>query len=137
MTEPREPDRHEDPGLDTERHMEQLIGRLLQIGVLTSALIVLVGGVALLWQHGGAIADFRRFVGTPQDFRTVGGSLKAALALDSRGLLQLGIILLIATPVARVAFTLAAFAVQRDRIYVVLTTVVLLVLLYGLFWSPV
>jgi uncharacterized membrane protein len=50
---------------------------------------------------------------------------------------QLGVILLIATPVARVALTLVAFAVQRDRIYVALTAVVLIVLLYGLFWSPV
>lgn len=126
-----------EPQQDAEWRMEQLVGRLLQVGVLAAALLVLAGAVFLLAQHGGAIADFRRFRGADQAFRTVGGSLRAALAHDSRGLVQLGVILLIATPVARVALTLVAFAVQRDRIYVALTAVVLLVLLYGLFWSPV
>ena len=45
------------------------------------------------------------------------------------------LVLLIATPVARVALTLVAFAAQRDRLYVLLTTVVLLLLLYGLLWG--
>lgn len=121
---------------DAEWRMEQIVGRLLQVGVLAAALLVLAGGVLTLLQHGGAIADFRKFVGTPQAYRTLGGSFAAALALDSRGLVQLGVILLIATPVARVGLTLVAFAIRRDRVYVLLTAVVLLVLLYGLFWSP-
>jgi len=137
VSEERERDRRPGPAHDAEWRMEQLVGRLLQVGVLSAALLVLAGGILTLLQHGGAIADFRQFVGTPEQFRTIGGSLKAALRLDSRGLLQIGIILLIATPVARVALTLVAFAIQRDRIYVVLTTIVLLVLIYGLFWSPV
>ena len=49
------------------------------------------------------------------------------------GIVQLGLVLLIATPVARVALTLGAFLLQRDRLYVVLTTIVLVLLLFGLF----
>lgn len=130
---PHEPPRPE----DAERRMEQLVGRVLQAGVLASALLVLAGAAFLLAQHGGAPADFRRFSGADEAFRSVHGSLRAALARDSRGLVQLGVILLVATPVARVALTLVAFAAQRDRIYVALTAIVLLVLLYGLLWSPV
>lgn len=117
------------------RRLEMLVGRLLQIGVLASAVLVLAGGVLVLSQHGTATADFRTFSGAPERFRSVGGILRAVLAGDRLGLLQLGLILLIATPVARVAFTLVAFTVQRDRIYVVLTAIVLVALLYGLLWS--
>lgn len=122
---------------DAEWRMEQLVGRLLQVGVLAAAVLVLAGGLVLLTQHGGSTADFREFVGVPDTYRTVLGSARAALALDGRGLVQLGIILLIATPVARVAMTLVAFLIQRDRIYVALSAVVLVVLLYGLIFSPV
>lgn len=122
---------------DAEWRMEQLVGRVLQVGVLVAAALVLAGGLVLLVQHGGARADFHEFVGVPERYRTVLGSLRAALALDGRGLVQLGTIVLIATPVARVALTLVAFLLQRDRIYVALTAVVLVVLLYGLLWSPV
>ncbi|MHB1072842.1 MAG: DUF1634 domain-containing protein [Gemmatimonadaceae bacterium] len=122
---------------DAEWRMEQIVGRVLQVGVLVAAALVLAGGLVLLFQHGGARADFHEFVGVPEQYRTVLGSLRAALALDGRGLVQLGIIVLIATPVTRVALTLVAFLLQRDRTYVALTAVVLGVLLYGLIWSPV
>jgi uncharacterized membrane protein len=46
---------------------------------------------------------------------------------------QLGVLLLIATPVARVAFSALAFARQRDYTYVALTLFVLAVLLCSLF----
>jgi len=52
--------------------------------------------------------------------------------LRGRGIIQLGLLLLIATPVARVAFSIAAFAMQRDRLYVVVTLMVLAILLYSL-----
>ncbi len=137
MSAPRTSDPPADREQETERRLERLIGRLLQIGVLVSAVLVLGGGIVVLVQHGAAPADFRTFAGAPERLRSVGGIVRAALARDSLGLLQLGLILLIATPVARVAFTLVAFAVQRDRIYVALTAIVLVVLLYGLLWSPV
>jgi uncharacterized membrane protein len=65
--------------------------------------------------------------------RSVSAAVHGAFTLDPRGMVQLGLVLLIATPVARVALTLGAFLVQRDRLYVVLTTIVLVLLLFGLF----
>jgi len=47
-------------------------------------------------------------------------------------LIQLGLLLLIATPVARVAFSVVAFAMQRDRLYVAVALIVLAVLMYSL-----
>ncbi len=52
--------------------------------------------------------------------------------MEPRSVIQLGLLLLIATPIARVAFSVVAFAVQRDRVYVGLSAVVLAVLLWSL-----
>ena len=53
-------------------------------------------------------------------------------ALQPRSLIQFGLLLLIATPIARVAFSVIAFAVERDRLYVAFTIVVLMVLVWSL-----
>jgi len=71
-------------------------------------------------------------MGEPTDLRSVSGIVKDALAFRGRGLIQLGLLVLIATPVARVAFSVAAFAMQRDRLYVVVALIVLAVLMCSL-----
>jgi len=50
---------------------------------------------------------------------------------NCRAIIQFGLLLLIATPIARVAFSLVGFALERDRSYVVITSIVLAVLIYG------
>ena len=113
--------------------MEQLVGRLLQLGVLIATVVVLVGAAMLLATHGRDVLNFRVFRGESSTLRSVSAAARGAFALDPRGMVQLGLVLLIATPVARVALTLGAFLLQRDRLYVVLTTIVLGLLLFGLF----
>lgn len=103
--------------------------------MLLAALVVLTGGIALLIQYGRNPAEFRVFSPGDARLRTVAGIIGAALSGDSRGIVQLGLVLLIATPIARVALTLVVFALQRDRLYVLLTTIVLALLLYGLLWG--
>ena len=120
----------------TDKDVEQVIGRLLQAGVLVSATVVLVGTILILLQNSRAPVDYRVFRAEPDTLRTLVGVVRAARAADSRAIVQLGLVLLIATPVARVAFTLVAFARQRDRAYVMITTIVLALLLYSLFFAP-
>jgi uncharacterized membrane protein len=117
----------------SDEEVEQLVGRLLQFGVLLATVVVLTGGAMLIATHGGNVADFRIFRGEASTLRSVGAAAHGAFTLDPRGVVQLGLVLLIATPVARVALTLGAFLIQRDRLYVVLTTIVLVLLLFGLF----
>jgi uncharacterized membrane protein len=117
----------------SDHEVEQLVGRLLQIGVLVATVVVLIGGAMLVAAHGGSVADFRVFRGESSTLRSVSAAVRGAFTLDPRGMVQLGLVLLIATPVARVALTLVAFLIQRDRLYVVLTGVVLVLLLFGLF----
>lgn len=115
--------------------VEQRIGRLLQIGVLVSALVVIIGGIALLSRHGAVRADFRSFRGEPSELSSIGGIVRGAGRLDSAAIVQLGLVLLIATPVMRVGLTLIAFRRQRDRLYVVITAFVLTLLVYSLLWG--
>ena len=119
----------------SDHAVEQVVGRLLQVGVLVAALVVAIGGAMLLVQHGHAVADFSLFRGESSLLRSIGAIAGAALAGDARAITQAGIVLLIATPVARVAFTLVAFILQRDRVYVALSATVLVLLLYGLIWG--
>ena len=118
-----------------ERAVEQLIGRLLQLGVLVAAAVVVIGGAALLVQHGAAPADFHTFRGATEPLHDIASILRSARRLDSRAIVQLGLVLLIATPVARVALTFVAFLVRRDRLYAALSLVVLMLLIYGLVWG--
>ena len=116
----------------SDEAVEQVVGRLLQVGVLIAAAVVLVGGVLLLRQYGGAPAAFSVFRGEPAALRSIGGIVAAAPSLESTALVQLGLLLLILTPIVRVAFTLVAFALQGDRTFVVVTAIVLILLLVGL-----
>jgi uncharacterized membrane protein len=117
----------------TDEQVEQILGNLLRIGVLAAAGVVAAGGVVYLARHGTEPADLHRFHSEPEELRSPWGIVAAALALRGRGVIQLGLLLLIATPVARVIFSVYAFARQRDFTYVVLTLIVLAILLYSLF----
>ena len=116
----------------TDQYVEGLVGTLLRTGVALAAAIVLFGGTVYLVRHGLAAPQYHVFVGEPTDLRTLSGIMKDVLSFRGRGIIQLGLLLLIATPIARVALSVVAFAIQRDRLYVVATLVVLAVLMYSL-----
>jgi uncharacterized membrane protein len=116
-----------------DEQVEQTMGNLLRAGVLAAGVVVLVGGVIYLYRHGSELPDYRVFRGEPADLRNPLGIVKDATALRGPAVIQLGVLLLIATPVLRVLFSVGAFARQRDFTYVVVTLVVLAVLLSSLF----
>jgi uncharacterized membrane protein len=122
-----------------EEHVDRIIGILLRAGVLTAASVVFAGGVWYLARFGMLVPNYRTFHGETPDLRSVGGVWNGALALQPRSIIQFGLLLLIATPIARVAFSVVAFAVQRDRLYLAITLVVLMVLLWsvsGMGYAP-
>jgi uncharacterized membrane protein len=115
-----------------EQRMDEIIGRLLQGGVILAAAFVLAGGAVYLARHPEPVMNYRVFQGEPEELRTVPGIFHEALELRGRGLIQLGLLILIATPIARVAFSVVAFLYQRDWTYVVVTLIVLGLLVYSL-----
>lgn len=116
-----------------DEKIEIVVGNLLRAGVVTSAFVVTIGAAVYLARHGHSRMDFQVFRGEPADLRSIRGILHAALTMEGRGIIQLGLLLLIATPVARVAFSIFGFAKERDFVYVAFTTIVFLILLYSMF----
>jgi uncharacterized membrane protein len=119
-------------GLQRDQRVEQVIGTLLRGGVLLAVLVALPGGVLYVLGKGGSATDYGTFHGEPVDLRQVSGIVAEAFRWHSPAIIQLGILLLIGTPIARVLFSLVAFALQRDVTYVVVTLLVLAALVYGL-----
>jgi uncharacterized membrane protein len=113
--------------------MEQFIGDILRAGVLLATALLLAGAALHLARHGAEHPDFRAFSGEPRALRGVVGIARSALEPTGRGLIQLGLLVLAATPVARVGFSVFAFAAQRDRTYVAITLMVLAVLGFSFF----
>jgi uncharacterized membrane protein len=105
---------------------------VLQGGVLLAALIVAAGGILHLAAHGSAIVDYHVFRGEPPAWRSMAAIVRGTLALQGESMIALGLLVLIATPIARVVLLLVAFLAQRDRVYTLVTGVVLTVLLISL-----
>ena len=116
----------------SDHEVENVVGNLLRAGVILAATVVAAGGVLYLVRYGGAQPNQGVFHGEPADLRSVGGIVQDVLHFSRRGIIQLGVLLLIATPIARVVFSIVAFLVQRDAKYVVVTLIVLTGLLYSL-----
>jgi len=112
--------------------VDQLLGNLLRIGVIVATIVGVIGGTLYIAHHGLERVDLRVFRGEPVELRHVGSIARGALTLHADAIIQLGLVLLIATPVARVAMSLVAFVLQRDRVYIVVTSIVLALLLFSL-----
>lgn len=115
-----------------DERVEKIIGNLLRAGVILAAAVVFAGGAVYLAKYGGQKPEYGVFRGEPSDLRNVSQIFEQAISLHARGLIQMGLLLLIATPVARVAFSVVAFAAERDWLYVVVTLIVLAILVYSL-----
>ncbi len=114
-----------------DRSLEQLISYLLKYGVLLSSAIVLTGGILYLMRYGTEPVNYQFFQGEPAVLCSPNGVVIAALSGSCRGFIQFGLLLLIATPVARVVFSFLTFLRRRDFIYVILTLLVLLGFIYS------
>ena len=116
----------------TEERLESAIANLLRGGVLASAALVGVAGLFYLWQHRANIVNYGTFQLERSNLRTLSGILASATRLRADALIQLGLVLLIATPIARVGLAALGFYLQRDRPYVVVSLIVLGILIFSL-----
>ena len=115
-----------------DQRLENMVGNLLRVGVLLAAATVFAGGVFYLIQHHTDRVNYRTFIAGADSVRTLSGILHSAGRFESEGWIQLGLLLLIATPVARVALAVVGFALEKDRLYVVVSLIVLVVLVASL-----
>jgi uncharacterized membrane protein len=125
--------RADSPEPKRDTRLQLFLGRLLRVGV-TLAATVSASALAMHIATGSrSLPDFSVFRGEPTHERTIRGVLAGVLAREPTSLMQLGLMILVATPLARVAFSVVGFAMERDRLYVALTLAVLALLLLGLF----
>ena len=115
-----------------DHQVQNAVGALLRFGVLAAGAVTALGGLLYLIQGARGPVSYGTFAGEPARLTSLTGIVRGALALDSRAIIQLGLVMLIATPVARVALSLVGFVMERDRKYQVITLVVLLILLGSL-----
>lgn len=115
-----------------DHRVEATIGTILRWGVILAAAVIQVGGIWYLIRHGGDAPNYGVFHGEPSNLNSLSGILHGIKAGESRALIQFGLLILMATPVARVAFALVAFMLQRDHAYAAITSIVLAVLIYSL-----
>ena len=118
-----------------DQRLEAVIGQMLRVGVTLSALVMLAGGVLYL-RHPGVLApDYTHFHSAPAEALSIRGTFAGVARGSSLSIIQFGILLLIATPVVRVVFALVRFLQERDRLYTVVSVVVLAILLFSLIHS--
>jgi len=118
-----------------DQQMRNILGTLLRVGVMTSAAVVIIGGILFFIQHPGETIDYTIFKAEPVRLRHVHTILLETLQFKSRAVIQFGLLLLIATPVARVFFSLVGFIIEKDKIYIVITAIVFIILCCSLFSS--
>lgn len=118
---------------DSDARIEAAISALLRTGLILASAVVLAGGALYLFQHGSEMPNYGKFLGEPTELKSLAGILGSALDLQSRGVIQLGLLLLIATPVCRVFFSAATFLARKDYLYVAVTVSVLLILSFNIF----
>jgi uncharacterized membrane protein len=116
----------------TDHELDISIAGMLRFGVTLAAVVVFAGGLLYLRHPWSAIPNYSHFNADGPSFRTLTGIFQGLVHLNPESIIQFGLLLLIATPVARVVFCVVGFARQRDRLYVLVSSVVLLVLIYSL-----
>jgi uncharacterized membrane protein len=108
------------------------VSRMLLVGVTLAAGVVLIGGLLYVRHPWVAIPDYSHFSTGGATRTTIAGVIDGLVHLNPKSIIEFGLLLLIATPVARVVFCVIGFARQKDKLYVLISSVVLVILLYSL-----
>jgi uncharacterized membrane protein len=119
-------------GKPTDQELDIFVAGMLRFGVTLSSLVVLAGGLLVLQHPWSAIPDYSHFQAGDISLRNFSGIFRGAVHLRAQSVIQLGLVVLIATPVARVVFCVVGFIRQRSHLYIVISSAVLVILLFSL-----
>jgi uncharacterized membrane protein len=112
--------------------MEEQMGLLLRTGVVLACAVMLIGGILDMLRHGAESPAYGTFHGVMNGLASASGILREVRAGSARGVIQLSVLLMIATPVMRVAFAIYGFSRQRNWLFTGVSLVVLALLMWGL-----
>ena len=108
------------------RQTELVISHVLRGGVIVSAAVILLG---VLWFYLQMAFTGHAALGYPHTF---GGIIRRLFHGEPLALVALGLLILLLTPILRVAISIVVFALERDWRYTVITILVLVILLISL-----
>jgi uncharacterized membrane protein len=129
------------PTRQEDQRMEVAIGMLLRIGVIAAAVLVAIGGVLVLRHPNAPVPNYTVFhppvrhaasASANVPFRSISGVLEHLGSGSGGSIIALGLLVLVATPIARVIFAIIGFARERDWLYTVVSLIVLAVLTFSL-----
>lgn len=116
---------------DDLKDYEKAIAFMIRALMVISVILVITGGIVYIVHTGSRQNPYHAFIGEPSSLRSIYAVIKNALKGDFKAIIQLGILLLLVNPLARVAGYLKAFFHLRDWLYIIITIIVLGVLLYS------
>jgi uncharacterized membrane protein len=116
----------------TDKELESTVARMLQVGVSLAAIMVFIGGALLLRHPELPVQNFSQFHPVASSLRSIQGITVAAFHFRPQAIVQFGLLLLITIPVIRVLFCVVGFMRQRDKLYTLVSSIVLVILLYSL-----
>lgn len=116
----------------TDHELDVSVAAMLRFGVTLAAIVAALGGALYLKHPSATVPDYSVFHPADSGLTTLHGIFMGVVHHRPKSIIQFGLTLLIATPVARVVFCVVGFARQRDRLYVIVSSIVLLVLIYSL-----
>src|ERR1700712_1455190 len=113
-----------------DQDIERLIRLQLRYGVIIASLIVLIGGLIYLKQFGAlAVPHYHSFTGTKAGYTSLGEIFRGIYTANARGIIELGVVALIITPILRIAFSLVGFIIEKDKLYIWITLTVLAIMM--------
>lgn len=116
------------------KDVDLFIGKLLRYGVILSCIVTTIGGILYVTQHHGLIPDYsptpfgEEFSGAAEYLRSFSSIFQGVITFDGAAIIQFGVIILIATPILRVAISVFAFLFEKDYLYVGITLIVLAII---------
>ena len=117
-------------GNGSKNGMNELIGNTLRIGVFAACIIALLGGIYYLATTSGhPVPDYTTFHKGAVSYTTFEGIVRGAFSLSATEWIQLGVVVLMLTPIMRVVLSLVDCSIQRDWLYVGITAIVLVVII--------
>ena len=119
--------------MKNDERFRVMISNVLRLGVSLSAILIIIGGFLFFIQHPNEVFDYSTFKSEPSKLKDFVIIVRNAFSFRGRAVIQLGILILIATPFLRVLFSLIGFAIEKDRIYVFITGIVLVILSFSLY----
>lgn len=111
------------------KNLALVIGNIMRWGVVISLSVTFIGGVVYLSDHPGEKVSYKVF--TEQDHSVAEifmGTWRGILDFKGEALIMMGILLLFSTPVIRVLFSLLGFIIEKDKLYIVITLIVLAII---------